>query len=146
MVAGGESIWGSDFPKEFHSRLRFSHRGVVAMAGGADGNQSQFFITLTATPQLDRQHTIFGKLTGNAIYNILQVNDLELNGDRPVQPPKIISVDVLANPFDDIVPREKRTQVTPAAPVNSGPKVKKNYKLLSFGDEAEEEVRQLFSR
>lgn len=90
-LAGGQSIWGEDFAKEFHSRLRFSHRGLVAMAGSADGNQSQFFITLAATPQLNQQHTIFGKLTGNAIYNILQVNELELDGDRPVAPPRILT-------------------------------------------------------
>jgi peptidyl-prolyl cis-trans isomerase SDCCAG10 len=87
---GGQSIWGTDFPLEIHSRLRFTHRGLVAMASGKEGNQSQFFTTLAATPQLNGQHTIFGKLTGNAIYNILQVNDLELSGDRPVQPPKIL--------------------------------------------------------
>jgi peptidyl-prolyl cis-trans isomerase SDCCAG10 len=103
---GGESIYGGDFPKEFHSRLRFTHRGILAMAGGPDGNLSQFFITLDKTPQLDRKHTIFGKLTGNAIYNLLPVNDLQVDADeRPLFPPKIIRTEVLFNPFDDIVPR-----------------------------------------
>jgi peptidyl-prolyl cis-trans isomerase SDCCAG10 len=30
---GGESVFGQPFPAEFHPRLRFSHRGIVAMAG-----------------------------------------------------------------------------------------------------------------
>ena len=29
---GGESIFSEDFRDEFHSRLKFNHRGVVAMA------------------------------------------------------------------------------------------------------------------
>ena len=29
---GGESIWGKPFRDEFHSRLRFVRRGLVAMA------------------------------------------------------------------------------------------------------------------
>jgi peptidyl-prolyl cis-trans isomerase SDCCAG10 len=92
--------------KSFTRVLRFTHRGILAMAGGPDGNLSQFFITLDKTPQLDRKHTIFGKLTGNAIYNLLPVNDLQVDADeRPLFPPKIIRTEVLFNPFDDIVPR-----------------------------------------
>lgn len=60
---GGESIYGHPFEDEFHSRLRFSHRGIVAMATtGRNQNRSQFFITLDKTPELDRKHTIFGKV------------------------------------------------------------------------------------
>src|SRR5690606_10154738 len=29
---GGESIWGKEFQDEFHSRLKFNQRGIVAMA------------------------------------------------------------------------------------------------------------------
>jgi peptidyl-prolyl cis-trans isomerase SDCCAG10 len=45
---GGESIYGGPFKDEFHSRLKFAHRGLVAMAnsGIPNDNQSQFFITL----------------------------------------------------------------------------------------------------
>lgn len=28
---GGESIYGNPFQDEFHQRLKFSHRGIVAM-------------------------------------------------------------------------------------------------------------------
>jgi hypothetical protein len=46
--AGGESFYGEPFQDEIHPRLRFAHRGLVAMAnnGTKDSNDSQFFITL----------------------------------------------------------------------------------------------------
>lgn len=48
---GGESIYGAPFKDEFHSRLRFNRRGLVAMAnGGRDDNASQFFFTLGESP------------------------------------------------------------------------------------------------
>ncbi len=55
---GGVCIYDRMEP-EFHSRLRFSHRGLVAMA---DDNRSQFFITLSETQELNNKHTIFGKV------------------------------------------------------------------------------------
>lgn len=64
-VAGGESIYGGGFPDEFHSRLRFKHRGLVACAGMPDkpnSNGSQFFVTLDRCDWLDKKHTIFGKV------------------------------------------------------------------------------------
>jgi cyclophilin family peptidyl-prolyl cis-trans isomerase len=38
------------FEDEIHPRLRFAHRGIVAMANGGkkNSNDSQFFITLGA--------------------------------------------------------------------------------------------------
>lgn len=105
----GESIYGESFPDEFHSRLRFSHRGIVAMAGThstEQNNGSQFFITFDKTPELQAKHTIFGKITGDTIFNLLKANDFEVDeNDKPLFPPKIISVDVVNNPFDDIIPR-----------------------------------------
>lgn len=63
---GGESIYegGRPFVDEFHSRLRFVRRGLVAMAnsGVPNDNRSQFFITLDATMELQNKHTIFGKV------------------------------------------------------------------------------------
>ena len=60
---GGESVYGKEFPDEFHQRLRFVRRGLVAMASsGPNSNRSQFFITLDRTEELNRKHTIFAKV------------------------------------------------------------------------------------
>ena len=65
MVLGGESIYGHPFKDEFHSRLRFVRRGLVAMANaGKDDNASQFFFTMGPTQELQNKHTIFGKVVG----------------------------------------------------------------------------------
>ncbi|KAH3732084.1 peptidyl-prolyl cis-trans isomerase [Pelomyxa schiedti] len=143
---GGQSIYGEPFPGEIHQRLRFNHRGIVAMAGlDRDDNRSQFFITLTACEELNGKHTIFAKVTGDTMYNLLKVNDMEIGeNDRPVFPPKILSVDVLYNPFPDIVPHPTAKKPAPAptatkAQKPKGPPPKKDFGLLSFGTEAEQE-------
>ncbi|KAG6556057.1 hypothetical protein Mapa_001998 [Marchantia paleacea] len=149
---GGDTIYGEPFADEFHSRLRFNHRGLVACAnaGSANSNNSQFFMTLDRCDWLDKKHTIFGKVTGETIYNLIKIGEVETDKeDRPLDPPKILSVEVLWNPFDDIVPRNlrKTAEVQEAAEAASkqkkGRKVKKELNLLSFGEEAEEEEQQL---
>ncbi|KAG6811073.1 hypothetical protein H0H92_009101 [Tricholoma furcatifolium] len=122
--AGGESFYGEPFEDEIHPRLRFAHRGLVAMAnaGTRHSNDSQFIITL----ELDKE-------------------------GRPVYPPKIKTIRIVDNPFDDIVPRitaaEKRAQQRAKEEsqrereeMERRKGAKKNVKLLSFGaDEGGEE-------
>lgn len=134
---GGESIYGETFKDEFHSRLRFIRRGLVAMANsGPNDNASQFFFTLGATPELQNKHTLFGKVTGDTIYNMIKLEDGVIDADeRPKYPHKIIKTVVLNNPFEDIEPRvlagkEKKDK-------KKREKGVKNFGLLSFGDEAE---------
>lgn len=56
---------------EFHQRLRFVRRGLVAMANaGPNDNQSQFFFTLGATVELNGKHTVFGKVLPYTIYKM----------------------------------------------------------------------------
>ncbi|CAM6103214.1 unnamed protein product [Calypogeia fissa] len=151
---GGDTIYGEPFADEFHSRLRFNHRGLVACAnaGSPNSNNSQFFISLDRCDWLDKKHTIFGKVTGDTVYNLIKLGEVETGSDdRPVDPaPKIISVEVLWNPFDDVVPRQvarkgiEAVAVDDAAPKNRK-KAKKELNLLSFGEEAEEEEQQLAS-
>jgi peptidyl-prolyl cis-trans isomerase SDCCAG10 len=66
-------------------------------------------MTLDACPWLDRKHTIFGKVEGNTIYNLLKIGELETDKktDRPIcNPiPAIKRIEVTINPFEDIVPR-----------------------------------------
>lgn len=138
---GGESIYGEPFKDEFHTRLRFCRRGLLAMANaGKDDNGSQFFFTLGATPELQNKHTIFGKVAGETIYNMLKLEEgLVDQNDRPHYPPKILKTEILCNPFTDIVPRisPKRTEDRQSRKEKkSGVK---NFKLLSFGEEAEED-------
>lgn len=71
---GGDSIYGAPFKDEIHSRLRFTRRGLVAMANaGRDDNGSQFFFTLGPTPELQGKHTLFGKVVGDTIYNMIKL-------------------------------------------------------------------------
>jgi peptidyl-prolyl cis-trans isomerase SDCCAG10 len=47
-------------------------------------------------------------VTGNTIFNVLRVGEVEVGGeggDRPLEELKVLGVEVLWNPFDDIVPR-----------------------------------------
>jgi len=74
--------------------------------GGKDDNGSQFFITLGPTNDLNKKHTIFGKITGDTIYNMVKMAEGECDqNERPVNPNYIKTTHVLNNPFDDIVPR-----------------------------------------
>lgn len=106
---GGESIYGAPFKDEFHTRLRFTRRGLVASANaGRDDNGSQFFFTLGEAPELQNQHTIFGKVVGDTVFNMIKLGDVVVDhNERPLYPQKIIKTTVLLNPFDDIVPRER---------------------------------------
>ncbi|XP_041359029.1 spliceosome-associated protein CWC27 homolog [Gigantopelta aegis] len=144
---GGDSIYGSPFKDEFHTRLRFSRRGLVAMANaGPDDNGSQFFFTFGPTAELQRKHTIFGKVVGNTLYNMLKLQDVETNDDeRPLYPHKIVKTEILSNPFDDIVPRDIKKIKKVADNVKktqSKSKATKNFSLLSFGEEAEEDEQE----
>ena len=109
-----DSVYGAPFRDEFHSRLRFTHRGLVACAGGGNANGSQFFITTAPAPQphLDRKHTIFGRVAGATIHTVAAIAGVEVDSnDAPLPPaPRVLEVDVLWNPFDDIVLRTTREE------------------------------------
>ncbi|KAJ6361678.1 hypothetical protein OIU78_002162 [Salix suchowensis] len=150
---GGESIYGTVFADEYHSRLRFNHRGLVACAnaGRPHSNGSQFFVTLERCDWLDKKNTIFGKVTGDSVFNLLSIGEVETNkdDDRPLDPPpKITSVEVLWNPFEDIIPRVLSKSIKPETETenkDSKKKAVKKLNLLSFGEEAEEEEKELNS-
>lgn len=144
---GGESIYGEPFKDEFHQRLKFNRRGLVAMANaGPHDNGSQFFFTLDRCIDLTKKHTIFGKVTGDTIYNMIRFNDIDVDEDnRPHNPPKIKGAQILFDPFDDIEPRvtkQEENKVKKGEKPKSKSKATKNYKLLSFGEEAEEDEEE----
>ncbi|XP_042561020.1 spliceosome-associated protein CWC27 homolog [Clupea harengus] len=141
--SGGESIYGRPFKDEFHSRLRFNRRGLVAMANaGPHDNSSQFFFSLGRADELNNKHTIFGKIAGDTVYNMLRLAEVECDSDeRPLNPHKVRSTEVLHSPFDDIIPRDlkKKKDHSKEEGKKSQSKATKNFSLLSFGEEAEEE-------
>ena len=116
---GGESIYedGKPFQDEFHSRLKFSRRGIVGMANPAEPNQngSQFFMTLNECSWLDKKHTVFGKVTGPTIFNLLKIGEVETEegGDRPLCDPipQIVTCEIIDSPFDDILPRNIKRNI-----------------------------------
>ncbi|KAJ7114018.1 cyclophilin-like domain-containing protein [Mycena epipterygia] len=148
---GGESIYGGPFEDEIHPRLRFAHRGIVAMAnnGTKNSNDSQFIITLDRADELHGKHTLFGRCMGDTVYNVMKIGEMELGDNgRPVYPPKIKSIRIVDNPFDDIVPRitaaEKRAQQRAREEAQREREeaerrkgAKKNVQLLSFGEDEE---------
>jgi peptidyl-prolyl cis-trans isomerase SDCCAG10 len=131
-----ESIYGGSFKDEFHSRLKFSHRGIVAMANSKrDDNRTHFFITLDKTPWLDRKNTIFGKVGNNTIYNVIKISEGEVDkNDTPVVLPRILSAKVIISPFNDIVPREKAI-AEKAAPVIFQAKLPVNKAIISYEED-----------
>lgn len=134
---GGQSIWGKPFKDEFHQRIKFNHRGLVAMANSqkAHSNESQWFVTLKAAEWLDKKHTIFGKVTGNTIFNVLRIGEVEVEDDRPLDDVSIVSCEVLNNPFPEIVANGDANKVVEVIEKTEKKSVKKDNKLLSFGDD-----------
>ena len=147
---GGEAIYdGGLFEDEFHSRLKFNRRGLLGMAnsGRKNDNGSQFFLTLGMTPELQGKNTMFGRIEGETIYNLMKIGEAELTdgqgSERPLYPTKIIGVEILVNPFDDMVKRDKKGRVGAGAEEKKDDKKRSKKKvgkqLLSFeADEGED--------
>lgn len=138
---GGESSYdGEPFADEFHSRLKFNRRGLLGMAntGKKDDNGSQFFFTLANTPELQGQNTMFGRVAGDTIYNLMKMAEAEIaegSDDRPLYPTRVTSAEIIINPFDDMVKKEQvahRTEPGTKKPKKTKRKAGKN--LVSFGD------------
>ena len=85
---------GYTFEDEFNDHK--VERGALAMANaGPNTNGSQFFIVTTgAAPWLDGKHTVFGRVTdGMGTVDAIEAL-LTDRGDRPVDPPKIESIEL----------------------------------------------------
>jgi len=128
---------GVGFKDEFHSRLKFNRRGLLGMANeGPDTNGSQFFLTLGETPELQGKNTLFGRVAGDTIYDVARMGEAEVEGDRPIYPVKVTGVEVLVNPFKDMVARVRT--VAPLTSTKQPTRTKKRKggkQLLSFSGE-----------
>jgi len=137
---------GVGLKDEFHSRIKFNRRGLLGMANeGPDTNGSQFFITLGDTPELQGKNTLFGRVEGDTIYNVAKMGEAEVGeNDRPVYPTRVTSVEVLVNPFKDMVKRVRTAPIVQQQkPVDKKKKRKAGKQLLSFGaDEGDGEDLQ----
>ncbi|RMY61208.1 hypothetical protein D0863_11351 [Hortaea werneckii] len=117
--AGGESALnhGQPFQDEIHTRLKFNRRGLLGMANeGKDSNGSQFFLTLAATPELQGRHTMFGRIEGDTIFNLMKMAEAEMeegaDSERPLYLTRVTGAEILVNPFEDMVPRVKEAPRT----------------------------------
>ncbi|KAK2019006.1 cyclophilin type peptidyl-prolyl cis-trans isomerase/CLD [Colletotrichum eremochloae] len=131
---------GVGFKDEFHSRLKWNRRGQLGMANESkpDTNGSQFFFTLDKAEELNNKNTLFGRVAGDTIYNLAKMGEAEVTPgtDRPMYPVKIVSIEILVNPFEDMVKRSRvATQAPKTAPVEKKKKRKGGKQLLSFGDD-----------
>ncbi|CAF5009234.1 unnamed protein product [Rotaria sp. Silwood1] len=150
---GGESATGEFFADEFHTRLRFNRRGLVGMVNqGPNTNASQFFFTLGSTPELDKKNTLFGKVVGNTLFNMLKLGEGEIIGEIPVHKHKIIKAEIISNPFDNMVSRHRaksqmidddNDEINKKSKETVQAKAIKNYGLLSFGNEAENDEEEI---
>lgn len=120
---GDDGAGGPERAKlELSARVRFNHRGQVAMALPLDRISSddasaaeiaelrpQFFITLDEAPFLDGKHVIFGTVSGPTVFNALRIGKVEADADTGMPldidvspPPRIEGVKVDTHPFEDL--------------------------------------------
>ncbi|WP_344305439.1 peptidylprolyl isomerase [Nocardioides bigeumensis] len=88
---------GYTFDDEIHPELRFDKPYLLAMANAGPGtNGSQFFVTVGATPWLDRKHTIFGEVADQASRDVVDAIAASPTaaGDRPRDEVVIESVQI----------------------------------------------------
>jgi len=111
---------------ELSARVRFNHRGQVAMALPLDQIsrstseaelaelRPQFFVTLDEAPFLDGKHVIFGTVSGPTVFNALRIGKVEADAETGMPldvdvspPPRIEGVKIDHHTFGDLVPTDE---------------------------------------
>jgi peptidyl-prolyl cis-trans isomerase A (cyclophilin A) len=92
---------GYSFDDEIHPDLQFDRPYLLAMANagiqmGRGTNGSQFFISVTPTPHLNRKHTIFGEVADDESKKVVDAIATTATGpmDKPLEPVVINSVTI----------------------------------------------------
>ena len=131
MAMSGD-VLGLDRKKlELNPRIRFNHRGQVAMAfpleeKSADNNENeeenamlryQFFVTLDEAPFLDAKHVVFGTIAGATMFNALRIGRTDTDEQTGIPtdltdaPPRIKSIRIDHHPFEDLVVTADKNQI-----------------------------------
>eukprot|EP00962_Isochrysis_galbana_P007407 scaffold2004_cov107-Isochrysis_galbana.AAC.1 len=113
--------------------------GETSLAGGTGGREEWAFVltglNTPATPPLRLPWILRTQI-------VLQLSAPSVTAAHPSPPPfRILRMEILLEPFDDIVPRAAAPPPRAEAEANRRvkKKEKKNLSLLSFGEEAQEE-------
>eukprot|EP00168_Porphyra_purpurea_P020893 TRINITY_DN898_c0_g2_i2.p3 TRINITY_DN898_c0_g2~~TRINITY_DN898_c0_g2_i2.p3 ORF type:complete len:151 (-),score=27.18 TRINITY_DN898_c0_g2_i2:178-630(-) len=100
---GNVSVWGTTFANEVNEAVRFSTRGLLAMANAYPKATPTgcHLLTLDSTPHLNGTATIFGKVIhGNDTLAAIEAVPVDAD-DRPLTPVTIDRVTIHANPLAD---------------------------------------------
>lgn len=120
----------------------------MANEGTKGSNGSQFFLTLGETRELEGRNTLFGRVVGETIYNLMKMGEAELEGgegsEKPLYPTKITGAEILVTPFEDMVKKEVKAKVEVGLKQEGKKKGRKKggKVLLSFEEEGEDGVEE----